>query len=277
VRAEQVTDPVAHHGEGPMWDARLGRLMWVDLLRGDLLTLRDDGSVERRHVGDVAACVVPRAGGGHVVATERGFALLDFDGDIETLPDVWDDAGVRMNDGGCDPLGRFWCGSMAYDEAPGRASMFRLDPDHTAHLAFDGVTVSNGLAWSPDGSAAYYIDSPTRRVDVCAADLTERRSFFEIPVDAGIPDGLTVDGDGGVWVALWDGSAVRHHTQDGVLDEVVELPVRRVTSCAFGGPDLDTLYISTSALGLDDPEPSAGALFAVNPGVTGQPSLEFAG
>lgn len=275
LRAEQLTDAVAFHGEGPVWDARLGRLLWVDLLAGDLLLTDPGGGTERRHVDSVAACVVPRAGGGHVVATGRGFTLLDADGAAEALPDVWDDPAVRMNDGACDPQGRFFCGSMAYGALPGRGALYRLDPDRSVHRVLSGVTISNGLGWSPSGETAYYVDTPTQRVDVCSPDLSTRAPF--VSVDRGSPDGLTVDAEGGVWVALWGGHAVHRYAPDGTLEAVVELPVGQVSSCAFGGDGLRTLFITTSAEGLADPEPAAGALFAVVPGVLGQPTLEFAG
>jgi sugar lactone lactonase YvrE len=211
------------------------------------------------------------------VATERGFGLLATGGDLTTLPDVWDDATVRMNDGACDQQGRFFCGSMAYGAAPGRGALYRLDPDGTVHPVHSGITISNGIGWSPDGSRAYYVDSGTGRVDVCSPDLVERRPFVTVPETTGTPDGLTVDADGGVWVALWGGSAVHRYSPDGELDQVVSLPVAQVSSCAFGGEDLDTLFITTSREGLSDPEPAAGALFAVQPGTKGLPTLTFAG
>jgi sugar lactone lactonase YvrE len=145
------------------------------------------------------------------------------------------------------------------------------------HLVHDGLTISNGIGWAPDGSTAYYVDSGTQRIDVCTADLSERRAFVTIAESTGTPDGLTVDAEGGVWVAIWGGSAVHRYSPDGELDQVVTLPVAQVSSCAFGGDDLGTLYITTSAEGLSDPEPGAGALFAVRPGTTGQPTLPFAG
>jgi sugar lactone lactonase YvrE len=225
--------------------------------------------------------VRPRRGGGAVLAVERGFALEDRDGTLTTLDPVWTDGGVRMNDGGCDPDGRFWCGSMAYDQAPGAAAMYRLDADGSVHPAFDGVTVSNGLEWSPDGSLAYYADTATHRVDVfdyeSGAGLTGRRPFVELDGDER-PDGLTVDADGGVWVALNGSGAVRRYRPDGVLDEVVELPTAQVTACTFGGPDLDQLFITTSREGLaPDDDPVAGSLFRVDPGVRGLPVREFEG
>src|SRR3954453_13356341 len=167
---EQITDSVAYHGEGPVWSPRWGGLRWVDMLAGDVLSLGTDGAVDRRHVGDIAAAVRPRAGGGAVLGIERGFALEDPDGTIRALGEVWSDPSVRMNEGGCDPDGRFYCGSMAYDQAPGAASLYRLDPDRSVHVVLTGVTVSNGLEWSPDGTRAYYDDTPTKQVAVFAYD-----------------------------------------------------------------------------------------------------------
>jgi sugar lactone lactonase YvrE len=281
VRAEQVTDPVTYHGEGPVWSPRWGGLRGVDMLAGDVLTLADDGAVGRRHVGDVAAALRPRRDGGAVIGVERGFALEAADGALITLPPVWSEPGVRMNEGGCDPDGRFWCGSMAYDQRPGAGSLYRLDPDGTVAVAFGGVTISNGLDWSPDGSLAYYNDTPTHQIAVfdysAEAGLVGRRTFVQLADDEN-PDGLTVDAEGGVWIALYDGSAVRRYTADGRLDGVVDVGAAKVTACTFGGPRLDRLYITTSRENLPpDADPLAGALFAVDPGVPGQPVREFAG
>jgi sugar lactone lactonase YvrE len=275
MNAEQLTDAVAYHGEGPIWDERVGQVAWVDMLRGDVLFTTPGGATDRRNIGAVAGCVVPRASGGYAVTTERAFGFLDEE--LTMLPELWDDVSVRMNDGACDPKGRFYCGSMAYDFATGRGKLYRLDTDGTVDTIFDGVTISNGLGWSPDATKAYYIDTPTRRVDVCDPDLTTRRPFVEISSDAGSPDGLTVDAEGGVWVALWGGSAVHRYSPDGELDAVVPVAARQVTSCAFGGDDRATLFISTSAENLADPEPGAGALFTVQPGVRGLPTLTYGG
>jgi sugar lactone lactonase YvrE len=281
VRAEQVTDPVTYHGEGPVWSDRWGGLRWVDMLAGDVLSLESDGTVLRRHVGGVAAALRPRRGGGAVIAVERGFTLEDADGTLTPLDPVWSDPGVRMNDGGCDPDGRFWCGSMAYDQAPGGAALYRLDPDGAVHTVLEGVTISNGLDWSPDGSLAYYDDTATHRVDVFDYDrvtgLTARRPFVRLP-DDGNPDGLTVDAEGGVWVALFGGGAVHRYTPAGVLDVVVELPTAQVTACTFGGPRLDRLYVTTSREGMaPDDDPLAGALFSAAVCVAGLHVREFAG
>jgi sugar lactone lactonase YvrE len=279
MRAEQLTDAVAYHGEGPVWSERWGGLRWVDMLAGDVLSLAADGSVGRRHVASVAAALRPRRAGGAVLGIERGFALEDADGTITRLSEVWTDERLRMNEGACDPDGRFYCGSMAYDKQPGAAALYRLDPDGSVHAVLENVTVSNGLDWSPDGSLAYYNDTDTGRVDIFdyepEAGLSGRRPFVETEAR---PDGLTVDAEGGVWVALSNAGAVRRYTADGALDDVVELPVTKVTACAFGGPRLDELFITTSRAGLDTgAEPAAGSLFRALPSVTGLPVRVFAG
>jgi sugar lactone lactonase YvrE len=279
VRPARVTDAVAYHGEGPVWSERWGGLRWVDMLAGDVLSLGADGSVERRHVADVVAAIRPRRGGGAVLGIERGFALEDADGTLTELGELWTDTNRRMNEGASAPDGRFYCGSMAYDKRPGAGALYRLDADRSVHVVLENVTVSNGLDWSPDGSLAYYNDTDTHRTDIFDYDtdagLTRRRSFAEIP---GRPDGLTVDAEGGVWVALSDGGQVRRYTAEGALDAVIELPVTKVTACTFGGPRLEQLFITTSREGLAaSAEPQAGALFRAVPGVAGVPAREFAG
>jgi sugar lactone lactonase YvrE len=282
VLAEQVTDPIAYHAEGPVWSTRWGGLRWVDMLAGDVLFLQADGTVERRNVGRIAAAVRPRRREGAVIGVERGFALEDADGTLTYLGELWSDPGIRMNEGGCDPDGRFYCGSMAYDKRPGAAALYRLDPDGSVRVVLQGVTISNGLDWSPDSSLAYYNDTATGRVDVFDYDrdagLSGRRPLVRIPDEVGRPDGLTVDSEGAVWVALNGGGAVHRYTPKGTLDEVVELPVPQVTACTFGGPRLDELFITTSREGLEPgTDPLAGSLFRAVVGVAGRPTAAFAG
>ena len=279
MRVEQLTDVVAYHGEGPVWSPAWGGLRWVDMLAGDVLSLGSDGAIERRHVGEVAAAVRPRRGGGAVIGIERGFALEDPDGAVRPLDEVWSDPSVRMNEGGCDPDGRFYCGSMAYDQREGAASLYRLDPDGAVEVVLEGLTVSNGLEWSPDGTLAYHNDTATREIAVYAYDrelgFTGRRVLVALEHR---PDGLTVDAEGGIWTALSDGGAVRRYTPDGVLDAVIEVPARKVTACTFGGAALDEMFITTSRDGLGpEDEPLAGALFRAMPGTRGLPVREFAG
>jgi sugar lactone lactonase YvrE len=282
--AEQVTAACAHHAEGPVWDPATALLHWVDMLAGDVLTMDPgDGRIRRVHVGDVAAAVRPRSHGGLVVAVERGFGTLDPHEQAYTpLVELWTDPGVRMNEGGCDPQGRFYCGSMAYDESPGRGTLYCLDTDRTARRVLGDVTISNGIVWSLDGAQVYYVDTPTHRIDVfdhdpATGELSDRRPLVHVDPEHGAPDGLTQDADGGLWVALWGGGAVHRYTLDGRLDAVVEVGPRQVTACTFAGPGLTDLYITTSRDKLSAPEPAAGALFRYRPGVRGTPVRPYGG
>src|SRR3712207_1900064 len=253
------------------------------MLAGDVLSLAADGAIDRRNVGSVAAALRPRSRGGAVIGVERGFALEDADGTLTHLGELWTETSVRINEGGCDPDGRFYCGSMAYDQRPGGGALYRLDPDGSVRVVLENVTVSNGLDWSPDGSRGYYNDTATHHISVFDYDsdagLTGRRVFVDLSAEAKRPDGLTVDAQGAVWVALSNGGAVRRYTPHGVLDEVVvEVPARKVTACPFGGPNLDQLFITTSREGLEPGEdPLAGSLFRAAVGVSGMPVREFAG
>lgn len=280
-RAEQITAAVTEHGEGPVWSPSWGGLRFVDMLLGDVLHLDAAGEVSRWHVGKVAAALRPRRSGGAVIATEREFVVCDeMGGPVRGFGTVFEDAAIRFNDGACDPAGNFLCGTMAYDETPGAGTVYRLRVDGTVETVLTGVTISNGLAWTQDASLAFYNDTPTGRVDVFDSgpdgELVNRRPFVHIDSEQGSPDGLTLDAQGGVWVALWGGSAVHHYSASGELDEVVEVAARSVTACTFGGADLDELYITTSQ-NLDDGNPCAGALFRHLPGVPGLPTLPFAG
>ncbi|WP_125776957.1 SMP-30/gluconolactonase/LRE family protein [Antribacter gilvus] len=283
MRAEPVGAPCAVHGEGPFWDEPSASLLLVDLLAGDVVRLDDAGTPARSHVGTVAAALRRRASGGYVLALERGFAFADEQLRVTGEVAVFDDPAVRMNDGGCDPQGRFYCGTMAHDATPGAGSLFRLDTDGSVATVLKGVTISNGLQWSADGTLVYYIDTPTGRVDVFDVDpatgaFHERRPFAVVPEGKGLPDGMAIDTEGGIWVALWEGGAVHRYDADGVLTAVVEVPASRTTACAFGGPDLRTLYVTTSQLGVPDgAEPLAGAVFAVDTGVVGAVQHAYAG
>jgi sugar lactone lactonase YvrE len=276
---EQITDPLCYHGEGPVWSETWGGLRWVDMLAGDLLTLRPGGSVDRLHVGDVAAFVRPRASGGYVVGLERGLGVAEGPDDVPTpLPEMWSDTGIRMNEGGCDPAGNLYAGSMPYDKTPGAASLYRVAPDGTASVALPEVTTSNGIDFSPDGTRAYYNDTQTGGTDVfdvVDGELTGRRLFHH--GDGGRPDGLTVDSAGNVWVAMNRVGKVRCYSPDAEILTEVDLPLRLVTACTLGGPDLRDLFITTSREKLADPEPEAGAVFRMRVDVPGKPVLPYGG
>lgn len=277
--AEQITDAIAYHGEGPVWHDSWGGIRWVDMLAGDLLTMDSAGDVDRLHVGSVAAFVRPRTGGGYVVGLEKslGFASSAF-GDPVPGRDFWHDSNIRFNEAGCDPFGNLYCGSMAYDGTPGAGTLWRVQPDGTREKFLPNVSTSNGFDVNPEGTIAYYNDTKTKRTDmfdISGERLVNRRTFVENP-DAS-PDGLCVDSEGNVWIALNRTGTVRLYSPAGeVLDEIT-LPAHLVTACTLGGDDLRTLYITTSREKLDDPEPEAGALFAAHVAVAGKPVLEFAG
>jgi sugar lactone lactonase YvrE len=282
--AEQVTDVCTEHGEGVVWDAAAGVVRFVDLEAGGLMTYDPaSGDVSRKPIGKIAACIRPRSTGGLVVAAERTFVLLGPDGDVEgELGPIFEDEAIRFNDGGCDPSGRFWMGTMAYDETPGAGTVYRLDPDGGVTTVLRDVTISNGLSFAADGRSAWYVDTPTGRVDRLEVDpaigeITGRRPLVE-HVEPGHPDGIAVDAEGGVWAALWDGSGVNRYNRFGQLTDVVRLPCSQVTCPAFGGPDLRDLYITTSRRDLPEGEqPAAGALFRVRPGFAGLPVLPYGG
>jgi sugar lactone lactonase YvrE len=282
-QAEQIPGTECYHGEGPCWADEWGGLRWVDMLSGDVLSLDQHGGVTRTHVGEVAAVIRPRASGGAVLALKDSFAVTDGDlGQLRTVATVSLEPGVRLNEGGCDPDGRFYCGSMATDESPQAGTFYCLDPDGSVRPVLDKVTISNGFDFSPDGTIAYYVDTRDQSIDIFdySADtgLVNRRRWVDVPVEAGWPDGLTVDAEGGVWLALMGGSAVHHYSASGRLEEVIPLPVSQVTACTFGGTGLDTLYVTTSQIGADiRAQPASGALFAIQPGARGRPALTFAG
>jgi sugar lactone lactonase YvrE len=274
VRAE------AELGEGPTWDAAAGHLIWIDILGSRIHTYdpvsgRRTSRTTEQHVG----AVKPRAGGGLVLNLRDGVGLLDADDTFrwlhhEPVP------GRRANDAAVAPDGSLWAGTMRYDEAPGGGTLSRITGDGAVDVILDDVAVSNGTGWSPDGRLMYYIDSPTRRIDVfdfADGRAQGRRPLVEIEEGAGFPDGLTVDADGCVWVALWDGGAVRRYTPGGELDRVIELPVPRVTACAFGGADLSDLYVTTARVGLSAPHPVAGSLLVVRDAGKGLAQPAFAG
>jgi sugar lactone lactonase YvrE len=286
---ELVLAARAELAEGPVWDARRQQLVWVDIMRGRVhLFDPAAGDCRSLSLGQPVGCAVPRQAGGLVVALRDGFGRLDVEtGRIEMIASVEEDRpDLRMNDGACDRAGRFWAGTMALDARPGEGALYRLDPEGAVTQMLDDVTISNGIDWSLDFRTMYYVDSGTERIDVFDFDLDGgaiggRRTLVEIPKEAGLPDGLTLDAEGGVWVALWGGGAVHRYSPEGRLDRVIRLPVSHPTSCAFGGPELSDLYVTSAWIELSPAErarqPLAGSLFRVRPGVAGRAACAFGG
>ncbi|UGQ10852.1 SMP-30/gluconolactonase/LRE family protein [Yinghuangia sp. ASG 101] len=277
---DEVLRAAAELGEGPTWDPVARRLLWVDILGArvhayDPVSGTDHAFAAKQHVG----AAKPRAGGGLVVNLRDGIGLYDTAGGFTWLHHD-PVAGRRGNDAAVAPDGALWAGTMRYDEAPGGGALTRIGADGSVSVVVPDAAVSNGTGWSPDGGLMYYVDSPTGRVDVFTyADgrARDRRPWVAVEDGAGSPDGLTVDADGAVWVALWDGGAVRRYTPDGRLDREIRLPVPRPTACGFGGAGLTDLYITTARVGLADPDPLSGSLLVLADAGQGLPLPAFAG
>jgi sugar lactone lactonase YvrE len=280
----------AHAGtaEGPVWDERRQQLVWTDI-PGESIHFTDlssgkDASVD---VGTRVGCVVPRTNGGFAMGACQEFLLCGPD-DLshpEERVHITDESLVRVNDGKCDPAGRFFAGTAANDGRWGTGALYRLGADHSLELVLAGVTCANGLGWSLDSRTFYYVDTPTYRIDAFDFDpergsLSNRRVFARIE-GGGRPDGLCIDSEGCLWVAIWLGWEVRRYAPDGRLLTQVKVPTALVSSCAFAGPDLDILCITSASSylmkGEKATQPHAGAIFACSPGVRGLPPAQFGG
>lgn len=286
VEAEPVGDVTATLGEGPYWVPEDGCLLWVDIDEGQLhRTDVESGATESVSVDSVSAAW-PVNGGGILTAAGNQLTLRSGWGgpgpaEPRVIAEVWARPDVRFNDGAVDPAGRVWIGSMHKGETDPLGDVFRLDHGGVLTPMVRKVTVSNGIGWSPDGARMYYVDSPSRKIDVfdydsASGEVSGRRVFADLQYADGVPDGLTVDADGCVWVAMWGGAALRRFTPDGKPDVALPVPVARPTSCAFGGPDLSDLYVTTASVGLSESaraaQPLAGRLLRMRPGPFGLPS-----
>jgi sugar lactone lactonase YvrE len=256
--------------EGPRWDAAARRLLWVDIEGWRLHVL--EGGEDRAIAFDAMVCAAaPTKGGAVLVALADRLALVDLaDESVRTLVRLPHGPELRSNDGACDAAGRFWIGTMALDQTPGAGALYRYDG--RLERVLDEVTLSNGIGWTREDTRMYYVDSPVQRVDLFDFELAsgrvdDRRPFVSIDESDGIPDGLTVDDEGGVWVALYGGSCVHRYDESGHLDAVLEVPAENVTSCCFGGEDGRSLFVTTAA-----PD---GNVYVTQPGVSGPPAHVF--
>jgi sugar lactone lactonase YvrE len=256
--------------EGPRWDALTRRLLWVDI-EGCELHVLENGEDRAIGLDAMVGAAAPTSEGRVLVALADRLALVDLaDGSVQNLVPLPHGPTVRANDGACDSAGRFWIGTMGLDDTPRAGALYRYEGG--LERVLDGVTLSNGVGWTRDDTRMYYIDSGVQRVDVfdfelASGRLDERRPFVSIDGSDGIPDGLTVDDEGGVWVALYGGSCVRRYDEGGRLDAVLEVPAENVTSCCFGGDDGRSLFVTTAA-----PD---GNVYATQPGVSGPPAHVF--
>lgn len=283
-------DAKAEVGEGPCWNEREQRLYWVDIT-AKVIHVYDPSRGEDRKIqmDHYVGAVVARKSGGVVLAMGHGFYHMDeATRKIAKLAAIDTNAPeIRFNDGKVDPAGRFWAGTMDMDGKVGAGSLYCLDTDCTVRRMLTGVTISNGLAWSADHRNMYYIDTHTRQVcrfdyDKDSGMIANRQVVVQVPEQDGFPDGMTIDAEGMLWVAQWGGSrVVRYRPDTGEELERIQLPVTQASSCAFGGKELDELWITTARYRLTAEElqqqPAAGALFSVKSHVKGLPAVEFAG
>ena len=285
---EVAIDAGALLGEGPRWDAAAGRLLWVDI-EGRALHLFDPGLDEDRSIqlADRVGCAAPTTDGRVLVALAGRLAVVELETEsVRTLVEIPHGDEMRLNDGACDPAGRFWFGSVALDFAPGAAALYRYSGEGGLDRMLEGVTISNGLGWSPDGGTMYYVDSMAYRVDAFDFDLatgaiSERRPLIVIERGGGIPDGLAVDDEGGIWLALWGKASIRRYSPNGELDRVLDVPADNVTACCFGGADGRSLYVTSASVDLSEEKrrarPLAGSVFVTELDVSGPPARPFAG
>jgi len=276
-------------GEGARWDARRGELLRVDILAGRVFrdSVDDDGSLlpVRAYVlpGTVGAIAPVERDEGWLLAAGRGFTHLAPDGSLRRLAEIAPRA-TRMNDAACDPQGRFWAGTLADDRRPGGGALYRFDRTGQTELILGDLTISNGLGWSPDGGTMYLADSGTRLIHAFAFDaapgtISDRRVLVTVPEEVGAPDGLTVDAGGDLWVAVFGGGRVHRYSPDGELREEVLVPATETTSCAFAGPGLDRLYVTTATENWTDEQrraqPGAGLVYRFDTDATGRPAEPF--
>ena len=289
LRIDVVIDHLCTLGEGPVWDARRKLICWVDILNG---IIHQFSPAEKKHslidmhqmIGSFAVCT----DGNFIAALQNGFAFVDSKtGEIKIIKDPESHLpGNRFNDGKCDPAGRFWAGTMALSEESGLGNVYTIHSDLASSKKIEGVSISNGMAWSADHKTFYYIDSPTFEIvaydySINTGHISNKRTIIKIPKEDGSPDGMTIDIDGMLWVAHWGGWQItRWDPEKAQKIYSIKLPVEKVTSCTFGGESFGDLYITSAKVGLSENElkrqPLAGSLFVVQKcGFKGMPAFEF--
>ena len=278
-------------GEGVRWDASRRELLWVDITEGTLMRQRVAAESRLEDLGELSldrplGAVAPVEGDeGWLAAAGRGFARLERDGGLAPIADLAP-AGHRVNDANVDFRGRAFVGTMSETQEAGAGVLHRLDRDGRTTPVLDGLTIPNGLDWSPDGKTMYLVESSPGHIwafpyDEATGSLGERRALVDFATDAGgVPDGLTVDAAGDLWVAFYGAGAVRRYDSEGTLQQVIHLPAAQATSCGFGGPRLDVLFVATATENYDEArrtrEPLAGTLLRVDGlEATGVPARPF--
>ncbi len=277
-------------GEGPVWDDVLKTICWVDILNGAIHEFSPKKNTHKtipvhQMIGAVAVCT----DGNFIAALQNGFAFIDREsGEIKMLedPELHLPAN-RFNDGKCDPAGRFWAGTMSLSDEPGAGNVYVIQNGLVPEKKIEAVTISNGMAWSLNYQTFYYIDTPTFEItaydyEKLTGHISNKRTVIKIANEDGYPDGMTIDSEGMLWIAHWDGWQVtRWNPDSGEKLGSIKLPVAKITSCTFGGENLEDLYITTAKVNLTEMElkeqPLAGSLFVIpNCGFKGMPAVEFA-
>jgi len=286
-------DVVVQHtcalGEGPVWDAKRNVICWIDILRGEIHEYSPEQKTHRTiHVHQMIGSIALCTNGNFIAALQNGFGFIDrTSGEVRIFSDPEENLpNNRFNDGKCDPEGRFWAGTMPLSENEPAGSVYVAGKDLSITKKIEGVTISNGMAWSRDEQIFYYIDTPTLEVvaydyEKSTGHISNKRIVIKIPKEDGFPDGMTIDNDGMLWIGHWGGWQVARWDPDkGEKLHHIPLPVANVSSCTFGGDDLEDLYITTAKKGLTEDQlqkqPLAGSLFVVrNCGFKGMPAFEF--
>jgi sugar lactone lactonase YvrE len=288
ISPELVLDSQAQLGEGPSWDAVTLTLYWIDIYAGEIHAYLPKTASDRAiPVGEPVGCLAPTRAGELIIASQSGIALLD-PATRRRTPLASPEAhlpGNRFNDGKCDPAGRFLAGTMDNAEVEASGSLYSLSPDESLKTLLTGIRISNGLAWSPDYSTLYYIDTPTRVImayayDFAMGDLSQPREAIRIPEEMGWPDGMTSDSEGNLWIAMWGGAKItKWDPLKGRMLQVIPLPALNVTSCAFGGEGLTDLYVTSARKGMSAGQlaqyPLTGGLFRLRMEVQGMPTFAF--
>lgn len=282
-----VWDAQALLGEGPVWNVQEGVLYWLDIKGQRLHRFNPQDGVQKSFIlHDEVGCVAFTAHNRILAGARSGIGWLSLDtGEMHLIatPEV-DQPQNRFNDGKCDFWGRFWAGTMDDAIQKSSGSLYRMGTNFEVSRVSSGYIVSNGMDWSPDGRLMYFTDSETGRIlvfdfDADTGAAVNPRLFVKVPETQGVPDGLCVDAEGYIWSAHWDGGRVSRYNPSGRLERTVHLPVQRTTSCTFGGPNFDTLYVTSARAGLSAAQlkasPLSGGLFAVNVGVRGRPAGLF--
>ncbi len=281
MQPQLILDAKATLGEGPAWDSKTQTLYWLDILEKRIYA----GTRILAELDDFVGCLAPRRNGNLLVG--KRFSFVDLEpttGQVTVLASVSEPSENRFNDGKCDPAGRFLAGSMDMNEKDPSGALYSFDGKQVTRL-LNGVTISNGLAWSVDHKTFYYIDTPTREVrafdyDVANGQIANPRVAFTVPESLGWPDGMTSDTEGYLWIAMWGGAQVtKWNPNTGKLLEQIPVPALHTSSCVFGGKDMNELYITSARKGMSEADlkkyPLAGGLFKVITNVVGMQTFEF--